>query len=169
VGASDRYNDDEEFDLASLADPPLEARDKASTREKVARSLARWEREKQAQERRDEREQRQRDMGIGYLVWAARRPNRISQRELARRIGVSASALCRWECGTRVPSLRNLQLIAQQNRFELMVGLWDPRAKEVKVLGIVDNELPAAELDLIEDGFSTQIPRPTPWRERMGF
>ena len=136
-------------------------------RQKLAGAMDRWERKKMGRAHRLDVEQCKRDMGIGYLVWAIRRRNRISQRELAGRIGVTASALCRWEAGNRVPSLTNLQAMARENDYDLMIGLWDPQDKEIAVLGILEHELPVTELNLIEDRYVTESPPPRPWRERL--
>ena len=136
-------------------------------KQKLARAMDRWERKKMGRARKLDIEQHKRDMGIGYLVWAIRRRNRISQRELARRIGVTASALSRWEAGNRVPSLTNLQAMARENDYDLMIGLWDPQDKEIAVLGILEHELPVTELNLIQDRYVTESPPPRPWRERL--
>ncbi len=154
-----------DFSIDDLAGDPTGHGD--SPRKKLETALARWERKKANLANKLTTEQRKRDMGLGYLIWVIRRRNRISQRELARRIGVTASALCRWEAGNRVPSLKNLQAIANENRYELMIGLWDIQQKDVALLGILEHELPVTELDLIEDPYSTESPPPRPWRERL--
>lgn len=132
-------------------------------------AIAKSERARQRKEERLEREQRQRDMGVGYLIHAARLTNRISQRNLASRVGATASAICRWESGSRVPSLRMLQRIAQEQGYEVMIGLWDAKEKEPAVLGVIEHELPVSELDLIVDNFETHPLRPTPWKKKLGL
>ena len=160
-------------DLADLIGPRDDlAQDSADETDlafgqKLARAMDRWERKKMGRARKLDIEQCKRDMGIGYLVWAIRRRNRISQRELARRVGVTASALCRWEAGNRVPSLTNLQAMARENDYDLIIGLWDPQDKEIAVVGILEHELPVTELNLIVDRYVTESPPPRPWRKKL--
>jgi transcriptional regulator with XRE-family HTH domain len=120
-------------------------------------------------ERLAEREQRQRDMGIGYLVYAARKQARKWQADFARLVGVTPSTLCRWEHGERIPTLKSLQRVGQEAGWELMVGYWDPESKDTKVLGIVDNDLPIGELELLVDPYFTDPLTIAPWRRRMGL
>ena len=148
-------------------DPGTEDDTEVTFRKRLARAMDRWQRKEIGRARKLEIDQCKRDMGIGYLVWAIRRRNRISQRQLATRLGVTASALCRWESGNRVPSLTKLQAMAHQNDYELIIGLWDRQEREIAVLGIVEHELPFAELNLIEDRYVTESPPPRPWRTRL--
>ena len=154
-------------DLDTRTDAVAEDDPGTTFRKKLARAMDRWERKQLGRAHKLEVDQCKRDMGIGYLVWAIRRQNRISQRQLAARVGVTASALCRWESGNRVPSLTKLQAMAHENDYELIIGLWDRNEKEIAVLGIVEHELPVAELNLIEDRYVTESPPPRPWRERL--
>ena len=171
--------DMEDVDLAQIGgtarraapsrDPELvaEVKKNADREAQIRKVIVRWERQRAARDRRDERRQRQRDMGLGYLIYACRRGTRRSQRTFAERMEVSPGAVCRWESGTRVPGLKMLQRAAQQDRKELMVGLWDPKKEEVTFLAVIHDELPMSELEMIKDPYGSDLLHPVPWRKRL--
>lgn len=138
---------------------------------KVHAFLARLEDKKAHDRRQLEREQRQRDMGIGYLVWVAREHGRLSQRDLARRIGSSRTAISRWESGRQIPSVRSLQKVSAAAGLELMIGCRDPNARDhdIVAIGVSEEEGNLTELRMLRDykNGKTWL-RPTGWRERMG-
>jgi DNA-binding transcriptional regulator YiaG len=84
---------------------------------------ARVDRARLKKERKAIRDMRQEDMGLGYLVYCARRVGRMSQAQLARRIGTSRQNISRWERNGRAPSLWKLQLIANEAGLDLVIGL----------------------------------------------
>ena len=59
----------------------------------------------------------------GMLVREARRRARVSQAELARRIGTTQSAIARLERGKTEPSLKRIQEILRALRLDLRVGI----------------------------------------------
>jgi transcriptional regulator with XRE-family HTH domain len=83
----------------------------------------RRERERARDERRKLHAMRQQDMGLGYLVYCARRWGRLSQTDLARDMGTTRQNVSRWERGDRAPSLWKLQWIAEQADLDLVIGM----------------------------------------------
>ncbi len=69
----------------------------------------------------------------GALVSDARRRSRLSQRELARRAGVSRTTVVEVEAGTRDPGLRTLRAILRGSGLDLDVRLV-PRDNHDEVL-----------------------------------
>lgn len=172
-------NDDDLFDpyewgslkkpVRSQVDPELadEVKKDHERQGQIRAVVGRWERAKAGRDQRAERRQRQRDMGLGYLIYACRRGTRRSQRTFAQRMEVSPAAVCRWESGTRLPSIKMLQRAAHQARQELMVGLWDPKKEEITFLAVIDDELPLSELEMIKDPYKDDLLKPVPWRKRL--
>ncbi|MEA2508128.1 MAG: Helix-turn-helix domain [Actinomycetota bacterium] len=128
----------------------------------------RLERQEKSRERKARRERYQREMGVGYLIYVARRYRRLSQAELARRIRTARSVIPRWESGGRLPSLLTLERIAAETDLELLIGLRDPedRNGDLLALGIAFEEGNLTELLMLIDKNNDQL-RVTPWRKRM--
>ena len=57
------------------------------------------------------------------VIYSARRRARITQRELARRLGVPQSQVSRWERGAVTPSLETLRRVVRACGLELTLGL----------------------------------------------
>jgi transcriptional regulator with XRE-family HTH domain len=121
-------------------------------------------------ERRMEREQNQRDRGVGYLIWVARTHARMSQGQLARRLQTSRSAVSRWENGHNLPNFFTLERIAQETELELVIGLRDPEAADddFVALGVLEDEGRMTEMRMLRNFESSHIP-PTRWREKIGY
>lgn len=130
--------------------------------------LARMQREERRNERKATRDRFQRDMGIGYLLYVARRYRRMPQWELARRMRTSRTVVTRWEKGGRLPTLMTLEKLAAATDLELLIGLRDPEDPEgdLLALGIVFDEGRMTELLMLIDQNIDQLPV-TPWRARM--
>jgi transcriptional regulator with XRE-family HTH domain len=128
----------------------------------------RLERQEKRRDRKARRERFQRDMGLGYLIYVARRYRRLSQAELARRMPTARSAVPRWESGGALPSLLTLEKMAAATDLELVIGLRDPddRNGDLLALGIVFDEGAMTELLMLIDKNHDQL-RVTPWRKRM--
>ena len=77
-----------------VCDEDLEA-----LRRRFETARERLERQERSKARKARRERFQRDMGIGYLLYVARRHRRFSQDELARRMRTSRTVITRWEQG----------------------------------------------------------------------
>jgi transcriptional regulator with XRE-family HTH domain len=128
----------------------------------------RMERQERRRERKARRERFQRDMGIGYLIYVARRYRRMSQGELARKMGTARSVITRWESAGRLPSLLTLEKVAGATELEVLIGLRDPEDKngDLMAMGIVFDEGWMTELLMLIDKNNDQL-RVTPWRKRM--
>jgi len=57
------------------------------------------------------------------VIYLARKRGRLTQTELARRLGVPQSQVSRWERGAVAPSLETLQRIVRACGLELMLGI----------------------------------------------
>jgi transcriptional regulator with XRE-family HTH domain len=133
----------------------------------LAREKAQRRRMQEA--RRQQREVYQKDMGLGYLLWVARRHARLAQADLARRIGSSPSAISRWERGTRRPSLSTIQMVAEVTGLDLIIGLRSKREGTTLVQGRLFDEGPLTELHLEEDVYITDALTPAHWRVKTGY
>lgn len=51
-------------------------------------------------------------MQLGEKIRAARRAQRLTQRQLAAKIGIWPAVLCHWETGDRTPNVDSLMRIA---------------------------------------------------------
>lgn len=118
---------------------------------------------------RVERETRQRDMGVGYLIWAARREASLSQSALARRLGTSRQAIGRWERGEQLPTVHTLERVAAETGLELVIGLRRPDSAtgEFVALGETLDEGRMTELYLFVDAHYRVYLPPTKWREKL--
>ncbi|MGH2820814.1 MAG: helix-turn-helix transcriptional regulator [Actinomycetota bacterium] len=99
-----------------------------------------------------------------------REHRRLSQQELARRMGTSRQMVSTWENGRQLPSLLSLEFLAQAADLELVIGLREPDAPqgEFLVLGVTEDERNVTELRLLRDyGSGTDWVPPTPWRRRI--
>jgi transcriptional regulator with XRE-family HTH domain len=137
---------------------------------KLITYLDELERRQARKERKDERTCHQRDIGLGYLIWAARRFRGINKVDLARKIGASPAAMSRWEAGTRVPSYLTLQTIGDECGLDLVIGLRSRKDGEFVVLGECFDEGPMMELRLLADRYENVYLPPAKWRaevERM--
>lgn len=92
-------------------------------------------------------EAERRAMGIGYLILKARAHARLSQEQLARKIGTSQPMVARWESGAQVPSVRSLMRIAEATGFELAIGIKHPGAgvKTFELLEVLERSGSGAE------------------------
>lgn len=63
------------------------------------------------------------EMEIAFAIAEARHRARLSQAELAARIGSSQASVARWERGTVMPSTKSLQRVAQATGTRLRVEL----------------------------------------------
>lgn len=131
-----------------------------------ARQKAR--RRKLIEEHRQQREVYQKDMGLGYLIWVARRHARLSQTALAKRIGSSPSAISRWERGSRRPSLTTLQRVAEVTALDLVIGLRSSRGTTL-AQGTLFDEGSLTELLLEEDVYVSEPLTPAQWRIKSGY
>jgi len=68
------------------------------------------------------------------LIRAARLRARLTQAELAERIGTTQSAIARWEAGGTEPSLETLARVIRGCGLELRVGLEDADPSEVSLI-----------------------------------
>jgi transcriptional regulator with XRE-family HTH domain len=129
---------------------------------------ARFEREARSKERKASRDLYQREMGLGYLIYTARRFRRLSQSALAREMSTSRTVVSRWESGERLPSLLTLEKLAGATDLEVVIGLRDPedRDGDLLSLGIVFDEGNCTELLMLIDKNDDQL-RVTPWRLRL--
>jgi transcriptional regulator with XRE-family HTH domain len=125
-------------------------------------------RQERRREQKARRERFQRDMGIGYLIYVARRYRRMSQGELARKMGTARSVITRWESAGRLPSLLTLERIAGVTDLEVVIGLRDPEDSNgaLLALGAIFDEGAMTELLILIDKNHDQL-RVTPWRKRM--
>ena len=114
---------------------------------------ARMVRDEQREKRKARRERFQRDMGIGYLFYVARRHRRLTQRQLASRMRTSRTVVSRWEAGGRLPTLMSMEKLAAATDLELLIGLRDPEDPygDLLALGIVWDEGPMTELLMLID------------------
>ncbi len=71
-------------------------------------------------------------MSAGERIKAVRKARGWSQRELARRIGVSAMAVSKWENGTVEPDTSRLCAIAEVTGVKA-AWFWDPRPNPVEL------------------------------------
>lgn len=129
---------------------------------------ARWERQARSQERKARRDLYQREMGLGYLIYTARRYRRLSQTRLAGEMKTSRNVISRWESGERLPSLLTLEKVAGATDLEVVIGLRDPedRDGDLLSLGIAFGEANCTELLMLIDKNDDEL-RITPWRLRM--
>jgi ribosome-binding protein aMBF1 (putative translation factor) len=154
--------------------PPMTEEDK----QRIAGELESQRRFEQAREKhKDEeasrtrkaiRRERQQDMGVGYLIYVARRHAGLSQGDLARRMQTTQAAISTWEAGRQLPTLRTMERVAIATGLQLVLGLKHPDVgDDLIALGIADDEMNMTKLDMLVD-FDTNMPlRPTGWRERM--
>lgn len=63
------------------------------------------------------------DMEIAFAIAEARHKAKLTQAELAARIGSSQAMVARWERGTAMPSTRSLQRVAEATGTRLRVTL----------------------------------------------
>ena len=153
----------EQADDSELLDERLEV-----LRKRFETKRERLERSERSQQRKARRERFQRDMGMGYLFYVARRYRRLSQDRLARRMGTSRQVVTRWESGARLPSLTTLEKLAGATDLELLIGFRgaeDPNG-DLLALGIVFDEGCMTELLMLIDHNTDQL-RPAPWRLKM--
>jgi transcriptional regulator with XRE-family HTH domain len=129
---------------------------------------ARFERRARSQERKARRDLYQREMGLGYLIYTARRYRRLSQGRLAKEMSTSRNVISRWESGERLPSLLTLEKVAGGTDLEVVIGLRDPedRDGDLLSLGIVFGEANCTELLMLIDKNDDEL-RVTPWRLRL--
>jgi transcriptional regulator with XRE-family HTH domain len=146
--------------------------DEERFRQNLMRVAEQNRREEAATERKMRREQNQRDRGVGYLIWIARKHARMGQSQLARCMGTSRSAISRWENGRHLPNLFTLERIAQETNLELVIGLREPEAgpDEFVALAVLEDEGPMTEVRMLRDfrGGTGPVP-PTAWREKIGY
>jgi transcriptional regulator with XRE-family HTH domain len=114
------------------------------------------------------REERQRDMGLGYLVWVARRYKRWTQRAVAQEAALSPSMISRFERGNRRPTLDSLQRVATACELEVVIGLRSD-IDGIIALGTMFEEGPMTELIMYTDPFINEHLPEAPWREKYGF
>jgi transcriptional regulator with XRE-family HTH domain len=57
------------------------------------------------------------------VIYSARRRARLTQAEVARRLGVPQSQVSRWERGAVVPSFEALQRVVRACELELTIGI----------------------------------------------
>ena len=86
--------------------------DSLEAEKRYERARERMDRRERSRIRRETRRQRQEDMGVGYLVYVARLHSRLSQRDLARRMRTSQSAISNWEAGRQLPTLLTMERVA---------------------------------------------------------
>jgi transcriptional regulator with XRE-family HTH domain len=159
--------------LNPWATDPVTAEDKArigldlEADRKLARAVERVERRDMQRRRKELRRQRQEDMGVGYLIYVARKHSRLSQGRLARRMHTSQSSISRWEAGAQLPTLQTMQSVAPAAGLELVIGLKHPHNDDVMALAVVDDEKNVTKLRMLLDYDSTDPLRPTGWRERL--
>ena len=134
---------------------------------KLERVMKKMAAEKARDRRQLDRDFNQRDRGLGYLIYCARRYKRFSQGALARRINRSHSSLSRWESNTRVPSFTDMQFIAEECDLELMIGLRTQDTGEIVVLAVCFDDWPLNEMLLLEDKFRNDFIPPLPWRKQL--
>jgi transcriptional regulator with XRE-family HTH domain len=129
---------------------------------------ARWERQARSQERKARWDLYQREMGLGYLIYTARRYRRLSQTRLGSEMRTSRNVISRWESGERLPSLLTLEKVAGATDLEVVIGLRDPedRDGDLLSLGIVFGEANCTELLMLIDKNVDEL-RVTPWRLRL--
>jgi DNA-binding transcriptional regulator YiaG len=141
--------------------------DELEARELFERARERADRREQETIRKEIGRQRQQDMGVGYLIYVARRHGRLSQGDLARRMRTSQASISTWEAGRQLPTLWTMERVAIATGLQLLIGLKHPDEDDVIALGIVDDERNMTKLEMIVD-FDSQRPiRPTGWRERL--
>jgi HTH-type transcriptional regulator/antitoxin HipB len=63
------------------------------------------------------------EMEIAFAIAEARHKAKLTQAELAARIGSSQAMVARWEGGTAMPSTRSLQRVAEATGTRLRVTL----------------------------------------------
>ena len=85
---------------------------------------------------------------LGQVIIELRKKNNISQKELAKKISVSASTLCKWEHGVNIPDLDSIKLLADTLEIpvenlihagDTLVNLQDPSILPVDVRSESDN------------------------------
>ncbi len=69
------------------------------------------------------------ELRLGEILASARRRARLSQRELAERLGLSQAAISRVESGERLPRLETLAEWARATGHRLDIQLKRPRAR----------------------------------------
>jgi transcriptional regulator with XRE-family HTH domain len=114
------------------------------------------------------RQERLEDMGVGYMIYVARSHSKLSQRELARGMQTTQSAVSNWEAGRQLPTLRTMERVAMATGLELVIGLKHPDADDDLIaLAVVDDEMNMTRLRMMIDYDSHRPIRPTGWRERL--
>ncbi|MEA2451471.1 MAG: hypothetical protein QOG04_181 [Actinomycetota bacterium] len=145
--------------------------DEQERKKEWARFLNRIEKERKQKMWRLSQEQHRADLGLGYLVYCARRFSRLSQGRLATKINATQPSVSNWELGKRLPSLTALELVADAAGLELVIGLRDPGApdldKEFVVLGVCRDEGRVTELELFYDRYSNDYIPARPWRAEV--
>ncbi|GAB2465640.1 helix-turn-helix domain-containing protein [Jatrophihabitans fulvus] len=96
---------------------------------------------------------------IGRMLRAVRRARALSQRDLARLLGVAAGTVGRYESGTRLPTVRFLDRVAQVCGFRL--ELVDVRVSDADGAGA--RLRPDDEHDAIRDGRGRRFPAHLHW------
>jgi len=115
-------------------------------------------------------------MGLGYLIYCARRWARKSQTDLARAMGTSRQNISRWERGDRAPSLWKLQWVADMAELDLVIGLRSRKVSrktgekegEYIALGTYWHQPPLDYIELELDRYKDDPLRARLWRVRLG-
>lgn len=68
------------------------------------------------------------EMEIAFAIAEARHRAKLSQEELAERLGTSQATVARWESGAQLPSTRTLTRVADATGSRLRVELLPTRA-----------------------------------------
>ena len=123
------YSSGQFYDPADeWAVPPMSAVDKQriagelEAQRGFERARERFERREQDRIRQEIRRQRQQDMGVGYLVYLARRHGRLSQGDLARRMRTNQASISTWEAGRQLPTLRTMERLLSRPAFSSSSG-----------------------------------------------
>lgn len=73
-------------------------------------------------------------MTLGETLKETRKQASLSQEQLAEKLGVSRSAVAKWETGNGIPDVDNLKVIAQLLNVSIDYLLDDREGMEVQVL-----------------------------------
>ena len=73
-------------------------------------------------------------MTLGEKLKEARKQASLSQEQLAEKLGVSRSAVAKWETGNGIPDVGNLKVIAQLLNVSIDYLLDDSEGVDVSVL-----------------------------------
>jgi transcriptional regulator with XRE-family HTH domain len=88
---------------------------------------------------------------IGKQITAMRRARDMTQEQLATLIGVSAQTVSKWECGTTMPDILLLPVIAEifETSIDALFGI-EPKIRQ-NTLPVTDSQPPEAAYDMCLD------------------